>query len=104
MPGIDFQAVRFMVSMQQVLELLGFVPTTTRGPQAYGVCPVRGCCNRRRRPFSVNLAKQNYRCVQCGSQGNQLDLWAAATKQQLFQAAVDLCHQKNIELPWIGRW
>lgn len=104
MPGIDFQAVRSMVSMQQVLELLGFVPTTIRGQQAHGVCPVRGCRNRRRRPFSVNLEQHNYRCFQCGSQGNQLDLWAAATKQQLFQAAVDLCHQKNIEVPWIGRW
>lgn len=104
MPGVDFQAVRSMVSMQQVLELLGFVPTAARGPQWYGDCPVNHCSNRRGRSFSVNVAKHNYRCFLCGSQGNQLDLWAAATKQDLYDAAVDICQQKNVEVPWVHRW
>jgi DNA primase len=104
MPGVDFQAVRSMVSMQEVLELLGFVPTATRGQQVYGDCPVRHCCNRRRRSFSANRTKNNYRCFLCGSHGNQLDLWAAATNQSLFDAAVDLCKRMNIDVPWIHHW
>jgi DNA primase len=104
MPGVDFQAVRLIVSMQQVLELLGFVPTATRGQQVYGDCPVHHGSNRRRRLFTANLAKNNYRCFRCGSKGNHLDLWAAATKKNLFDAAIDLCKQKNTEIPWIYRW
>src|SRR5262245_51545937 len=87
MPGVDFQAVRSMVSMQQVLELLGFVPTTARGHQVYGDCPVHHCSNRRRRLFSANLRKNSDRCFGCG-----------------FEAATDICKQKNAEVPWIHRW
>lgn len=31
MPGVDFRVIRSMVSILQVLELLRFVPTSTRG-------------------------------------------------------------------------
>jgi len=34
-----------------------------------------------------------YRCFHCGSAGNQLDLWVAATKQPLYQAAIELCQR-----------
>jgi DNA primase len=104
MPGVDYQVVRSRVSMERVLALLGFVPTATRGQQVYGDCPVRHCCNSRRRAFSANLAKHNYRCFLCGAQGNQLDLWAAATNQNLYDAAVDLCQRANVEVPWIHCW
>jgi len=33
MPGIDFQAVRSLVSMAQVLERIGFVPAEHSGDQ-----------------------------------------------------------------------
>lgn len=104
MPGVDFQAVRSRVSMQQVLDLLRFVPTATRGQQVYGDCPIHHCSNPRRRSFSANLAKNLYRCFLCGAHGNQLDLWAATTKQGLPDAAVDLCQRANVEVPWIHRW
>lgn len=104
MPGVDFQAVRSRVSMRQVLDLLRFVPSATRGQQVYGDCPIHRCSNSRRRAFSAHLAKQNFRCFLCGSRGNQLDLWAAATKQSLFDAAVDLCQRTAVEVPWIRRW
>lgn len=104
MPGVDFQAVRSRVSMQKVLDLLRFASTATRGRQVYGDCPIHQCSNPRRRSFSANLAKNNYRCFLCGAHGNQLDLWAATTKQSLFEAAVDLCQRANVEVPWIHRW
>ena len=40
MPGVDFQAVRSMVSMAQVLERIGFVPTECSGGQVRGPRPV----------------------------------------------------------------
>jgi DNA primase len=104
MPGLDFQAVRGRVSMQQVLELVGFVPTAARGDQVYGDCPIHSCSSRRGRCFSANLAKKNYRCFVCGSQGNHLDLWATATNQDLLHAALDLCEKLNAQVPWIHHW
>jgi hypothetical protein len=45
--------------------------------------------------------KNTYRCFRCGSAGNRLDLWAAATKRELHQAAIDLCEKVRISVPWI---
>jgi len=51
------------------------------------------------RSFSANLRKNMFRCFTCHAQGNQLDLWAAATQQELYDAAVDLCDQLSHEVP-----
>ena len=58
----------------------------------------------RPRCFSVNLAIGRYRCHRCHRQGHQLELWAAATKLPLYQAAIDLCIALGVEVPWIHRW
>jgi DNA primase len=104
MPGIDFNRVRAEVTMEQVLNLLGFQPSRRSGVQWYGDCPLHestsGCC----RSFSVNVAIDRYYCHHCRSHGNQLELWAAAMKLPLHQAAIDLCHRLGRDIPWIGRW
>lgn len=101
MPGIDFRKVRALVSLGDVLELLGFVPRTSAGDQRRGVCPLHRFASRTSRVFSVNLAKNAFRCFQCGAAGNQLDLWAAATKLSLHEAAEDLCRRLHHPIPWI---
>jgi hypothetical protein len=40
----------------------------------------------------------------CRNHGNQLELWAAATKLPLLQAAIDLCRRLGRDVPWIRRW
>jgi hypothetical protein len=56
MPGVDFERIRAMVRMEQVLNLLGFEPLSRSGCQWYGSCPLPGCgADRRRRRFSVNV-------------------------------------------------
>jgi hypothetical protein len=42
MPGIDFHVLRQEITMQQVLELIGFQPTSRVGSQLHGPCPVHG--------------------------------------------------------------
>jgi DNA primase len=101
MPGIDFRKVRALVSMRDVLELLGFVPRSTAGVQRRGVCPLHRSASSTSRVFSVNLAKNAFRCFHCGAAGNQLDLWAAASKQSLHEAAQDLCRRLAQPIPWI---
>ena len=99
--GVNFQAVRSQTSMQQVLELLEFDPTESHGDQLRGACPVHGSDSPSSRSFSANLVKNTYRCFKCESQGNYLDLWAAATSQGLHDAAKDLCQRLHIETPFV---
>jgi hypothetical protein len=90
--------------MEQVLNLLGFQPSHRTGDQWYGCCPVQNCTSHRGRCFSVNVAMGRYHCHKCHSQGNQLELWAAATKVPLYPAAIELCHALGQEVPWLHRW
>lgn len=101
MPGVHFQEVRSCVSMAQVLTLLGFVAREVSRDEVRGSCPVHGSTSQRSRSFSANLKKQVYRCFRCGSAGNHLDLYAAATHQSLYAAAVDLCQRVGCAVPWI---
>ena len=103
-PGVDFNKLRSEITMEQVLDLLPFEPTSRRGEQWYGCCPLHASTSRRKRSFSVNVAIGRYYCRQCHSKGNQLEPWAAFTKLSLHQAAIDLCHVLNREVPWILRW
>ena len=103
MPGVDFDRIRAEITMEQVLSLLGFQPSKRSGRQWYGRCPLHGSGTGRCHSFSVNVAIGRYYCHHCRSHGNQLELWAAVTKQPLYQAAIDLCHHLGGEIPWIGR-
>ena len=103
MPGIDFRLLRRQVGMGAVLDLLGFHATQRRGRQVRGACPIHGPHAPRSRSFSAHLEKNVFRCFHCGASGNQVDLWAAATRQPLFQAAVALCAQLNRPLPQLPR-
>jgi DNA primase len=103
-PGVDFNRVRAEITMEQVLSLLGFQPSQRSGAQWYGSCPLHESTSGRRRSFSVNVAIGRYLCHGCHSHGNQLELWAAATKLPLHQAAVDLCRRLGRDVPWIRRW
>jgi putative transposase len=98
-PAIDFTAVRAAITMAAVLQLLGFAPHTSRGGQQRGPCPLHGSTTGTSRCFSANLDQQVFQCFKCGRVGNALDLWAAATKQSPYDAAIDLCARLHIPLP-----
>ena len=104
MPGVDYHRLRAEISMQQVLDVVGFTPLRWTGDQWYGACPLHEARSPRERTFSVNLATGRYYCHRCRSHGNQLELWAAFIRQPLHPASIQLCHQLAIEVPWITRW
>lgn len=103
MPGVDFDRLRAEITMEEVLDLLGFEPTHRSGDQWYGPCPLH-VTPRRRRAFSVNVAIGRYYCHQCRSNGHHLELWAAFNKLPLHPAAIGLCRILGREIPWIHRW
>ena len=104
MPGVDFDRLRTEITMQQVLQLLGFEPVRCRGDQWYGRCPLHDCPPARRPTFSVNVPMGRYYCHRCHRHGHQIELWAAATGLRLYPAAIDLCTALGREVPWIHRW
>ena len=105
MPGVDFNVLRTEITMEQVLNQLGFQPTSRSGNQLHGPCPVHGSTSSGSRAFSVNLESGRYYCHKCRSHGNQLELWPLqVNKLSLYDAAVDLCRALAREVPWVHRW
>jgi DNA primase len=104
MPGVDFDVLRTEITMEQVLNQLGFQPASRAGNQLRGPCPVHGSTSPRNRTFSVNLTTGRYCCHKCRSRGNQLELWAAVRRVRLYEAAVDLCRVIGREVPWVPQW
>ena len=60
MSGVDFDRLRTEITMEQVLNLLDFQPSTRSGVQWYGRCPWHDSTSARGRSFSVNLAIGRY--------------------------------------------
>ncbi len=98
-PAIDFAAVRAAITITQVLDLLGFRPHSDYAGQQRGACPLHGASGGTARCFSVNTNAHTFHCFKCGRSGNALDLWAAATRLSLYDAALDLCQRLNVLLP-----
>src|SRR4030043_918444 len=88
MPGVDFNVPRNEVSMEDVLNQLGFQPTSRSGNQLHGPCPVHGSTSSGSRTLSVNIDSGRYDCHKCQRHGNQLELWAAANKLPVYEAAI----------------
>jgi putative transposase len=98
-PAIDFAAVRAAITIAQVLTLLGFTPRSDYAGQQRGACPLHGSTHGTARCFSVNTNAHTFHCFKCGRSGNALDLWAAANRLSIYDAAIDLCRRLNIPLP-----
>ena len=105
MTGIDYAAIRQRIAIRRVLELIAYQPTSMRGDQWRGSCPLGHPASngKRDRCFSVNLTRNAFRCFRCQCSGNQLDLWAAVTRQPLYLASIDLCQQVGIEVPTLSQ-
>jgi DNA primase len=104
MGGIDFTFLRGQLSLAQVLDLLHFTVTTRRGPEVRGPCPVHGSHAPRSRSFAANLQKNCWRCFSCGAGGNALDLYAAATRLPIYEAALELCALLHLPVPRRTTW
>lgn len=101
-PAIDFAAVRAAITIAQVLTLLGFTPHSDYAGQQRGACPLHGSTRGTARCFSVNTHAHTFHCFKCGRSGNALDLWAAANRLSIYDAAIDLCQRLNIPLPTLA--
>ena len=95
-PAINFEAVKSLVTIAAVLNLLGVATNKT---QHRGPCPLHGSTSGTSRCFSANLERNLFHCFKCGQSGNALDLWAKAKQLTPYDAALDLCERLAIPLP-----
>ena len=101
-PAIDFAAVRAAITIAQVLDAARLHATLRpRRPAARRLSLAR-LDPRHRRCFSVNTNAHTFHCFKCGRSGNALDLWAAANRLSIYDAALDLCQRLNIPLPLLA--
>jgi len=98
-PFIDYAKVREMVSLEQVLSLIQYRFLVKTKWRSYGQCPLK--CSTGSRRGSFYLAKNLWFCHACKRGGNQLDLYAAYTQQELYYATVQLCNRLGI-IPPLG--
>ena len=104
MAGVDFNVLREEITMEQVLNQIGFTPSSRSGNQWHGPCPVHGSTSKSSGTFSVNVDTGRYYCHKCHSRGNQLELWAAVQELPLYEAAIELCRALGRDVPWVQRW
>ena len=102
MPGIDYRQARSQIRLAEVLQLIGYRPRRSVGPQWRGPCPLHGSRSPTSRSFAAHLGKNVYHCFRCGSAGNALDLWARWTRQNLHAAVLDLCQRLGRDVPWLS--
>ena len=98
MAGIDFALLRRQISLAQVLDLIGFTPTTRGGAQLRGPCPVHGSATGSR-SFAAHVKKNCWHCFGCGTGGNALDLYLAVTKLPVYEGALELCARLRVPVP-----
>jgi DNA primase len=99
MPGINFRQARQEIRLSAVLELLGYQPVRQHGEQLRGPCPVHGSRSATSRCFAAHLGKDVWHCFRCGASGNALDLWAALTHQEIYQAVRELYRRLGWPVP-----
>lgn len=100
MSGIDYSILRATISMEQVLELLGYQPVSRRGQQLRGPCPIHdSAAAGKQHCFSVHLGRRVFRCFRCGAHGNQLDLWQLVHRLPWRASALHLCRHAQISPP-----
>lgn len=94
MPSVDYHWLRRHLSIAALLERLHWRSAERRGDQHRGPCPLCGPAlpggPSSRRCFSVNFARNIFRCFHCHRQGNALDLWAYHQQLPLHAAAQQL--------------
>ncbi|MGH6932058.1 MAG: IS3 family transposase [Dongiaceae bacterium] len=95
-PRIDFAAVKQSITLAEVLALLRFTPSATKGAEQRGPCPIHGSQNPKSRSFAANLHDHCFQCFKCGAHGNALDLWASTSRRDIYDAAIDLCRQLSV--------
>ena len=99
--SVDYAFLREQIYLEQVLRHVGcWERLRGSGPELRGSCPFHSQPGSTSRSFSVNVAKNVYRCFgrNCNQSGNVLDFWAAYHDFTLHQAALHLAETFHLQI------
>ena len=101
MRPVDFAAVKQLVSMEKVLDLIGWRPRWHEGKERRGPCPVHKSSNPDSRSFAA--AAEGWFCHSCKRGGDQVSLYAAVQQLDALAAAVEMCERLGLNVPYLPR-
>ena len=101
---VDFNVLKRVVSIVELLESIGWKAVRTRrgGNELRGPCPIHGSSSETSLIFSVTPSRNIFRCFKCDAGGDVIALAAylfGIPRDQRVKAAVALCKQLAIEIP-----
>lgn len=101
---VDFETLKTVVSIVDVLESVGWESVETRrgGNELRGPCPIHKSSSRRSPIFSVTPSRGIFHCFKCDAGGDAIALAAylfGIPPKQRVKAAVELCKHLGIEIP-----
>lgn len=101
MPGIDFVAMKNLVTLKETLGLIGWAPQRREPSSLRGYCPLHSCIPHPSRSFAVS--GEVWYCHSCKRGGDALDLYGALYGCQPWEAARRLCNALGRPIPWLRR-
>jgi hypothetical protein len=95
---VGFSALKKVVKLQRVLELVGWRATGEYNGHLVGPCPVHHSSGDRARCFQVR--GETWYCCDCQEGGDVIRLWARMHSLDDLAAAEELCDRLRIPPPW----
>ena len=98
--SVDYVYLREQITLEQVLSHLGYLDRLRgAGAERRGPCPLHGATRERSSSFTANFTKNVFNCrhPECRAHGNALDLWAAAHRLPLYEAALHLAKTFDLQ-------
>lgn len=99
MPLISYADVRASISLEQVLGFVGYRGLRRQGRQHFGRCPLG--CSANPTVANFDLDGGGWRCFKCQRGGNHLELYAERKSLTLYAAALALCQEAGLPVPWL---
>lgn len=102
MPTINFNRVRQMISLGDVLRVIGYQKGEIIGVGVRGPCPLY--CHADPRCCKLSWAEDRWYCHRCRKGGGALELYMKYRGKTLFIAALELCRLLGRPVPWMPRF
>lgn len=99
-PSIDYHRVKQLVTLGEVVQLLGIPWTRLSGHVVRGPC--LACSHPDRRACRFDGWENLWYCHRCKVGGSALDLYAKVKRLSIQETAIELCELLHRELPLLG--
>jgi hypothetical protein len=101
MSGIDYRRLFAMITLGDVLHLIGYQRGEIIGVGTRGPCPL--VCSPDARSCTLSWVDDFWKCHRCGRSGKPFKLYMMYRGLGAYSAAVELCRMLGKPVPWMPR-